>query len=463
MNKKKFIPYDFFKLAVAVILILILLLALTMCSYEPIIPTLNLPSETLYEGMYALSGDGSPEAPLGVILNDEIVSKFNSDEIGAWQTEVELSAGNNDLQIVEFNKKGEIIAESMDYRFPALPTPITPTFELPSKPVTEGNVAISGVGSPNGTMGLLVNGEIVSEFMSDADGNWKTDVELAVGENSTQVVEFDVNGNIIAESETYLFPVIPQPKVPTLMLPSVNPTEGTIELSGEGSPNASMGLLVNSELMSEFTTDENGQWKTIVAIDAGEYALQIVEFDTEGEIVVSSEDYSMSIDNKVIEPSISVASDNLMEGANQFSGVSSPNATMGLLVNGELVSKFMSDADGNWQTEVELSAGDNDVQIVQFDADGNIIAESEIYTMTAEALVPIVVSDDVVEPPNGWIQDLSKCGVGKIKGAYYIVNYCENLSRIAKALGVEKEDILMMNPEIADPNLIYPGQRLLIP
>jgi LysM repeat protein len=55
------------------------------------------------------------------------------------------------------------------------------------------------------------------------------------------------------------------------------------------------------------------------------------------------------------------------------------------------------------------------------------------------------------------------CGQGQIKRDVYVVNYCETLTGISQRLGLTLEQLLSANPEIKDPNLIFPGQRLIIP
>jgi hypothetical protein len=55
------------------------------------------------------------------------------------------------------------------------------------------------------------------------------------------------------------------------------------------------------------------------------------------------------------------------------------------------------------------------------------------------------------------------CGLGEIKRDVYVVNYCENLTRISERLGVTLAAMLAANPDITDPNVIFPGQRLNIP
>ncbi len=48
-------------------------------------------------------------------------------------------------------------------------------------------------------------------------------------------------------------------------------------------------------------------------------------------------------------------------------------------------------------------------------------------------------------------------------GSTYVVGSCDWLSKIARKLGVSYHDLLAANPQIADPNIIQPGQVLNVP
>ncbi len=58
----------------------------------------------------------------------------------------------------------------------------------------------------------------------------------------------------------------------------------------------------------------------------------------------------------------------------------------------------------------------------------------------------------VGEPPEG--QDL---------GTRYVVASCETLSIISVRTGVGMKDLIDRNPQVENPDLIYPRQELLLP
>ncbi|MCP5100060.1 MAG: LysM peptidoglycan-binding domain-containing protein, partial [Chloroflexi bacterium] len=49
------------------------------------------------------------------------------------------------------------------------------------------------------------------------------------------------------------------------------------------------------------------------------------------------------------------------------------------------------------------------------------------------------------------------------QGATYIVGECEWLIRIANRLGIDYDALIGVNPDIENPNIIYPGQVINLP
>ena len=537
--KKKFIGYDIFKLIVAILLILLLLFVFKSCSV--VTPTITTSGDGLVEGVTNIEGTGSKNGLMGLFLNNKKDSTFDSDKEGFWQTEADLLPGENVLQAVQFNKKGDVIAESEIITLHADYATVTPSFEIGEEDLVEGTTTLSGVGTPMAAMGLMVDGVLVSEFNTDADGNWSTDVDLSVGDHTIQVVEFDENGDVVVSSDEKSVSVKYATVTPSITMPEGGFVEGTNTLNGVGTPMAAMGLLLNGELISEFTADEDGNWTTDVDLPAGAGELQVVEFDADGNIVTESVVRTLDAEYATVTPMMSMPEGGLVEGANTLSGVGTPMAAMGLLLNGELISEFTADENGNWTTTVDLPAGAGELQVVEFDADGNIVVSSDVATVDAgfATVTPtitlpsgqlsagtnsfsgtgtpnskmglmlngVLVSEFTTDENGNWsttvnlaegdsslqvveldadgnvisesdaanlsvgpdgtvidsAADTKNCGIGKINNGLYVVNYCQNLTRIAEALDVDLDALLEANPEITDPNLIFPGQRLVIP
>ena len=53
--------------------------------------------------------------------------------------------------------------------------------------------------------------------------------------------------------------------------------------------------------------------------------------------------------------------------------------------------------------------------------------------------------------------------MGKDLGTRYIVASCETLSIISERTGVGVRDLRQYNPQVTNPDLIYPNQELRLP
>lgn len=54
-------------------------------------------------------------------------------------------------------------------------------------------------------------------------------------------------------------------------------------------------------------------------------------------------------------------------------------------------------------------------------------------------------------------------GYGSARGRFWIVAGCDTLTRISQVTGISLEKLLRANPEITDPNIILPNQRIFLP
>lgn len=54
-------------------------------------------------------------------------------------------------------------------------------------------------------------------------------------------------------------------------------------------------------------------------------------------------------------------------------------------------------------------------------------------------------------------------GFGQLRGMHWIVAGCDTLTRISQVTGISLDKLLAANPEIEDPDLIYPSQRIRLP
>ena len=127
-----------------------------------------------------------------------------------------------------------------------------------------------------------------------------------------------------------------------------------------------------------------------------------------------------------------------------------------VLDNGAVAGSTAVADDGTWAFSYELSEGQHEIVVRVADVPDAASDPSRIVSVSAGLECPLVQppteSTCPPDPPHG--QDL---------GDTYVVAECETIGLIAKRTGVSVEDILIVNPEICNPNLIYVGQVLYLP
>jgi len=77
------------------------------------------------------------------------------------------------------------------------------------------------------------------------------------------------------------------------------------------------------------------------------------------------------------------------------------------------------------------------------------------------AVNPQITDPDLIFP--GQLICIPRPGAPFCPGFVYVVRPGDTLFNIARRFGTTVDDILAVNPQITDPNLIFPGERICIP
>ncbi len=140
------------------------------------------------------------------------------------------------------------------------------------------------------------------------------------------------------------------------------------------------------------------------------------------------------------------------------SGTGQPGSLLDFVDLGNVRDHVLVDSSGKWSLQTPLEVGPH--EFVVRTADGSLSSKpvritaaappTEQATPTASASAgcptgPVVVS--------GYRKDKF----------HYVVGACDTLSSIAAALGIRLKDLLAANPQITNPDLIFPGQVINLP
>jgi hypothetical protein len=126
-------------------------------------------------------------------------------------------------------------------------------------------------------------------------------------------------------------------------------------------------------------------------------------------------------------------------------GTSDPGAQVEVLNGGDSLAVAQTGEDGEWTFTFEPSLGS--------------------YQFVARLLANPSVASDTITNQVVSASDAYDCVInaGIDRDDTYIVGTCDTMGTVSQATGVSLDDLIAANPQIENPDLIYPGQILTIP
>jgi hypothetical protein len=332
---------------------------------------------------------------------------------------------------------------------------VQPTLTLPTldeAPTIEDRVALSGTGGPGDELEILVDGEVVDTVTVNSLGRWSYQAAFdEAGDYELQVQLADSDAAEGLASESVALSIVPAPVQPTLTLPTLadEPTTADqISLSGTGGPGDALEVLVNGELVDTITVDSLGNWSYQADFEAaGDYQLQVQLVDSDGEAIAVSDPLSVSVAEPLTAPTILFpkAGGDVIAGRLTIIGTADPEAEVEVLNGDELLGTTEADANGEWLYTLDVTP-----DAYQFQA--RLTADNSLTSETLDT--------QVVFASAGYDCTIN---AGINRGDDYIVGVCDTMGTIIQDLDIEFEALLEANTQIENPDLIYPGEILVIP
>lgn len=154
-----------------------------------------------------------------------------------------------------------------------------------------------------------------------------------------------------------------------------------------------------------------------------------------------------------------------------LSGTGDIGSTLQVKDGSAEIGSVVVGSDGHWSTEISASLGDHTYSVT--DSVSGLSSPGIIVTILppatgAAGLTPTPAPVTVQPTPaSGEGQKCDYTGV-VVKGykpdkLHYVVGTCDTMSTIAASLGIRLSALIAANPQIKDPNIIFPGQVLNLP
>ena len=337
-----------------------------------------------------------PESVESVTINGQTVT-VNPD--GSFDLNVTLTPGSNQIEIVVKDKDGNtstVIKEvERDTTAPTI------TFSIPDYVSTQAYIVSGKATDANGISSVTVNNEAVE---CDANGNFTKEVTLRGGANDITITVKDSVGNAVSETKRVICdttdPTLTVDNVPTLL----NTTKVTV--SGTTSDTYFDKLTINGTTV---TVESDNKFSKEVSLTEGSNTITFKATDKAGNMTVVTK----TVTSDVTKPTLNTTTlppttDN---NSTIVSGnVQDTNNIESVIVNGKPVTV---NPDGSFNTDVNLTEGNNTVTIVVTDKAGNTTTKTEnvIYdsappTLTVDKIDSLTGSQNItvsgkVEDANG--------------------------------------------------------------
>lgn len=441
-------------------------------------PDFTLPQGKLKTGEQVISGTGMPGSKIQIWVDGKMIGVATVDASGQWTLPVTFDApGEHSIQAQIVDKDGNILAAGALVKLDIAPAfaPLTVnapepgTFSTDADGQATGTLNVSGDGEPGAIIQIWAGDRLLGTTVVDQDGKWTFDqqVLLAPGENTLFVQMNDAAGVMLARSEPIAVDIRASPFVaqPTLILRA---GEGELSLGGTGTPGAVIAIVANGQVLEQVTVGSDGQWTYTAQLDPGDYQLCARVIDTDGTVLAESEIVSYTQPKpQVVMPGIEspVEGAVLSSGTLELKGIGEPGGQIEILDNGVVVGTTTVGADGSWSFQYQIDPGAHAlaVQNVQEPASLSQAVHVDVTSPAAATATPVpepTPQATATPAPTTCSGDPPQ---GIDRGDTYVVARCEYMVLIAQRTGVKFSDLLAVNPQVANPAIIYPGQVLNLP
>jgi LysM repeat protein len=327
-----------------------------------------------------------------------------------------------------------------------------------------GDITLSGTGVPGSQVQIVVDGKPVGTVTVGPDGAWSFPIKLDPGEHSIVVQALDAGGKVVAESEAVKVTAEAAAVAPPILVspkPGDKVASGDVALSGAGAPGSKVQIVVDGEVVGVADVGADGTWSFPVTLEAGEHTIIVQALGADGKAVAESEPVKVTAEGQAVKPALTSPKpgDKLNSGDATLNGTGAPGSKVQIVVDGEVVGTAEVGADGTWSFPVKLDPGDHQIAVQSLDASGNVVSESDAVSVSVAAPAPTPTPTPRPQPSGG----VCVGPRGRAEGEVWIVGGCDTMTYISKQTGIPLGALIAANPQVKNPDLIYPDQRINLP
>lgn len=413
-----------------------------------------------------LSGEGTPYSTVRLRWNEAAQPYRQVDDGGRWHQLVpSVRVPSENVFTVEvLGRQGGVLGTSAPRQLNlTLPAAAVAPLQIEhveldklrrggQRDTIDGELVVTGTGEPGALIAVMpaADGRGATGSVR-ADGAWQVQMALAAapGAHSFAVSMATADGRALQEGAFELF--VPAP--PALRVEGGPSDSDDFFFGGTAQPDDTITLFSDDIPLGTARADTTGQWRHAAQLSAGRHRLVALS--------------ATGLDSDPVEVAVTLARPVIL-GQNRdesgkplpgFYGEGRPDVWLEIVADNALTGRIRVSAQGEWVCQCTLAPGEHIVSVRE-------VAEparaSDTLAIVVEnpvaAFVPGVAAADA---PPFRCPDPTPPGV--LEGMVYIIGCGESLSLIATRLGVTVDALLAHNPQLAQPPLVYFGQRLNVP
>lgn len=399
-------------------------------------------------GQFPLIGLSQPGTPVTIFADGQPIAEVEPDADGVWSLPVAfLATGEIALTASTTLRGGETIETADPLVISVQPQPggALPTLTLPDGGLTSPIDTLTGIAIPGSTVEIQINGEPIGIVTAGEDGRWSFDAD------NLPTDPYEIT--LLAPT----FGLVTPPIVITagLALPSIDPPTGPVSagpltLTGSGQPGATLQLVVDGVVVGTTVVDAAGRWSLETTLTAGERTLAMQQLDPAGSAYLQGPPLNLTVNPPDITPTI------LPTETQPGTPVGTPAGTV--------TSAVSTPAPTSTPTATPVpptSAPTSTAAPTATPAPTGTRAPAP----TATAVPTNTPVPTATLTTGGGRGAPVSCdgGPGRLDGNVWIVGPCDTLTYISRVTGRTLGELLAANPVIRNQDVIFIGQRLLIP
>jgi protein involved in polysaccharide export with SLBB domain len=395
-----------------------------------------------------LTGTGTPGSKVDVLVDGKSVGTTTVGADGKWKFAFTVPSTPNfalNFKVPGADGALALAGDPVKVALPAAATAFAFTAPDWGKLKPGEQVELTGTGTPGSKVDVLVDGKSVGTATVGADGKWKFPFTLPSTPNFA--LNFKVPGAdgkpALAGDPIKVSLAVPA-KAPVITTSDKFLPSGKSEIAGTADPNAVIEIVVDGKVVGKTTADAKGAWKFVVDLGAGNHQI-VAQTPTSGKPLTSPAFATTALAIPTLDKLPAQTA-----GAVTLSGTGTPGTMVEVFVDGKSVGKVKVGSNGKWSLKTNLTAGTPKITLTALDGNGKTMATSN----------PTAITVNAAQAGGGG----GGCGGrGSQNGGVWTVDGCDTLALISRDTGIPLQDLIENNPQISDPNLIYPGQEIVLP